>query len=286
MTNLILGTATFGTGYGVANNGVRLNHQEVHQIVSMAQRLGINEFDTAPSYGKAEIQLGEFLDQRLEPKVSSKISKDDSLTVKLMLESVKDSLKKTKASRLANLYLHDPEALSGSKASEVMLGFKEILALGLVDRIGVSVYSIDSLLKSKEKFPELTVFQVPENICDRRMLDSSELMALASEDNHFIVRSIFLQGLLLMSLDDIPPKLEGSKPAIAQLKVLADSHEVSTLDLCLSYGRSIPWAKGIIIGSASVIQLRQIAESRIQLPFEWYSKIGTIPEEILDPRRW
>ena len=286
MTNLILGTATFGTGYGVANKGVKLDHETVRQIVSTSQRLGINEFDTAPAYGQAEIQLGEFLDQGLEPKVSSKISKEDSLSVKLMLRSVNKSLKKTKVGRLTNLYLHDPEALAGRGASEIMLGFKELLALGLVDRIGVSVYSIQSLMKSKELFPELTVFQVPENICDRRMLDSSELIALASEDNHFIVRSVFLQGLLLMALADIPPKLERSKPAITQLKTLADTHDVSTLDLCLSYGHAIPWAKGFIIGAASALQLRQIVESKIQLPDEWDSKIGTIPEEILDPRKW
>lgn len=286
MTNLILGTATFGTGYGIANKEVKLGHEAVREIVSTSQSLGINEFDTAPSYGKAEIQLGEFLDQGLEPKVSSKISREDSLSVKLMLGSVKKSLERTKVSRLKNLYLHDPEALSGIGANEIMLGFKEILALGLVDRVGVSVYSMQSLLRSKEIFPELTVFQVPENICDRRMLDSSELMALANEDNHLIVRSVFLQGLLLMSLDDIPPKLEESKPAIAQLKFFADTHGISTLDLCLSYGHAIPWANGFIIGAASTLQLHQIVESRVKLPDEWSSKVGIIPEEILDPRKW
>ena len=286
MAKLILGTATFGTGYGIANKGIKLDHETVSEIVSTAQRFGINEFDTAPAYGNAETQLGEFLDQGLAPKVSSKISKEDSLTVELMVASVKKSLERTKVSKLTNLYLHDPEALSGSGASETILGLKELLAMGLVDRIGVSVYSIQSLLRAKEIFPELSVFQVPENICDRRMLDSGELMALAGDDNHFIIRSIFLQGLLLMSLDDIPHKLEGSKPAITQLKIFADTHNVSRLDLCLSYGRAISWAEGFIIGTAFALQLRQLVESKIQLPSEWESKIDTIPEEILDPRKW
>lgn len=286
MTDLILGTATFGTGYGIANKEVKLDYETVREIVSTAQRVGISEFDTAPAYGSAEIQLGEFLDQGLEPKVSSKISREDSLSVKSMLGSVKKSLERTRVSKLKNLYLHDPEALSGIGAKEVMLGFKELLSLELVDRVGVSVYSMQSLLRSKEMFPDLTVFQVPENICDRRMLDSKELMALVSEGNQFIVRSVFLQGLLLMSIDDIPPKLERSKPAIAQLKTIADAHTVSTLDLCLSYGHAIPWAEGLIVGATSALQLLQIAESKIQLPDEWDSKVGTIPREILDPREW
>jgi len=286
MANLILGTATFGTGYGIANKGIKLGDGTISEIVSTAQRIGISEFDTAPAYGSAETHLGKFLNQELEPKVSSKISKEDSLSVKLMMESVKKSIARTKVRRLTNLYLHDSEALSGRGASETILGLKELLATGLVDRIGVSVYSIQSLLKSKEIFPELTVFQVPENICDRRLLDSKELKALASEGNHFIVRSIFLQGLLLMSLDEIPPELEGSKFAIGQLKTFADAQHVSTLDLCLSYGKAISWAEGFIIGAASVLQLRQIMDSKIQLPAGWDSKIGTVPEKILDPRNW
>lgn len=286
MVNLILGTATFGTGYGVANRGIRLENQTVREIVETAQSLGIEEFDTAPAYGGSEAQLGVFLNQGLAPKISSKISKENSKSVKLMLASVKETLLRTRTSKLTNLYLHDPEALSGTGASETIVGLKELIALDLVDRVGVSVYSLRSLLKAKELFAELTVFQVPENICDRRMLNSKELVDLEREGNRFIVRSIFLQGLLLMPYDEIPTALEGARTATSQLRDLANSGDVSVLDLCLSYGQAIPWASGLVIGAATASQLRQIVESKVQLPDRWDSKIGTLPEDILDPRQW
>jgi len=286
MASLILGTATFGTGYGVANNGLILSDESVREIIVAAQCLGITEFDTAPAYGNAESKLGEFLNYDLAPMISSKISKENTKTVKLMLESVKNTLKRTRASKLRNLYLHDPDALFGKSASEVIAGFTELLASGLVDRIGASVYSIESILKSKEIFPELTVFQVPENICDRRVSNSKEMAVLASNGNHFIVRSIFLQGLLLMPLSDIPEGLEKSKSVVAQLIDFANMHQVSRLDLCLSYAQGISWAEEFVIGATSVSQLQQILKSKFELPTGWQSKIGTIPEEILDPRRW
>ena len=286
MADLILGTATFGTGYGVANKGVKLCHETVREIVSTSQRLGINKFDTAPAYGRAEIQLGEFLDQGLEPKVSSKISKENASTVNSMLASVKETLVRTNSNKLDNLYLHDPEALTGPGASETIAGLKEVIALGLVNRVGVSVYSLQSLLRAKELFPGLTVFQVPENICDRRMLNSSELKDLESQGNQLIVRSIFLQGLLLMSPEEIPSKFKGAKSTVSQLNSLANSCGVSSLDLCLAYGKSIPWVSGIIIGAANASQLRQTLESEVQLPDDWDSVIDTLPVEVLDPRRW
>lgn len=286
MVELILGTATFGTGYGVANQGKILDDKSIREIVETAQELGIRNFDTAPSYGEAESKLGKFLNDGLSSKVSSKISKENSASADLMLASVKNTLERTKVSKLENLYLHDPEALSGPAASETIAGLEEIVSLDLVERVGVSVYSLDSLLRAKQLFPQLSVFQVPENICDRRLFKSAELMNLANEGNHFIVRSIFMQGLLLMPLDEIPSGLNGARDALSGLKAFAKSNNNSVLDLCLGYGQIIPWASGLIIGSACAQQLRQIIESRAQLPEEWESKIKRLPDSILDPRKW
>jgi len=286
MVNLILGTATFETGYGIANKRIRLESEAIHKIITTAQNLGIKEFDTAPVYGGAELQLGLMLNHDLGPKISSKISKEDAGSVKLMLASVRETLLRTKVAKLTNLYLHDSESLAGPKLNETVAGLKELIGLGLVERVGVSAYSLQSVLRAKELIPELSVFQVPENICDRRMLNSIDLVDLKRAGNHLNVRSIFLQGLLLMSLNEIPPHLKRGKIAISQLRALSDSSGVSVLQLCLGYGQTIPWANALVIGAASASQLTQIIESNSQLPIEWESNIDTLPEEVLDPRRW
>jgi len=286
MTELILGTATFNTGYGVANQGKIFIKQEAREVILTAQLLGIKEFDTAPAYGAAEEYLGELLDMNLEPKISSKISKENAPSAKLILQSVRRTLCKTRTSKLKNIYLHDPEALVGLEASETMAGLKELIAMDLVERIGISVYSLESVLRAKELFPELSVFQVPENICDRRMLNSSELLDLKRGGDQFIVRSVFLQGLLLMPLDKIPDGLEVARSSVSQLLAFSDSNGVSPLNLCLGYAQAIPWANGLVIGATTALQLREIVESRIQLPAGWDLKIDRLPEEVLDPRRW
>ena len=286
MVNLILGTATFGTGYGVANGGKTLEKETVREIVVTAQELGINEFDTAPSYGTAEIQLGDFLNHSSQPKISSKISKENANSVKLMLASVKETLLRARVKKLENLYLHDPDALSGAHSSETIAGLKEIIELGLVNRVGVSVYSLQALLRAKKLCPGLTVFQVPENICDRRLLYSTELVELKNEGNQFIIRSIFLQGLLLMPSTEIPTKLSEASSAVLQLRTLADSNNALPLDVCLAYAQTIPWASGVIVGAADSSQLRQAFESKVKLPTNWESIIDVLPLNVLDPRQW
>lgn len=286
MSSLILGTATFAAGYGVSNSGERLSSHEIREIVETAIRLGIKHFDTAPAYGDAERDLGKLISHKSNLSISSKISRENGTSAKLMLASVRETLSRTKVRQLENLYLHDPESLLGPKASETVAGLKEIISQGLVKRVGVSVYSIDTLLRVKEICPELSVFQVPENICDRRLIQLNELTDLKRQGNCLIIRSIFLQGLLLMPVEKIPSNLSGAKNTVSQIKDFAISSGIKPLDLCMGYAKAISWASGIIIGAASALQLRQIIGSQSRLPKNWDSRIGTLPEIILDPRQW
>jgi aryl-alcohol dehydrogenase-like predicted oxidoreductase len=105
-------------------------------------------------------------------------------------------------------------------------------------------------------------------------------------DNSFIVRSIFLQGLLLMDAMSVPPKLHLVQPQLQRLNEIANKQKVKVVDLCLAYAYSISWASGIVIGVASLAQLKEIFAPPSSLPEDWASTIKTLPSELLDPRKW
>lgn len=286
MVSLILGTATFNAGYGISNKDIEIDENRVREIVSVAQNLGIKEFDTAPGYGRAEEYLGRFLDPQMEPRISSKINSENSRSTKRILESVRTTLVQTKTKKLKNVYLHDPAALTGPMARETFSGLRELVSLNLVERIGLSAYDLDSILRARESFPELNTFQVPENICDRRMRHSKDLIDLHRDGVTFDVRSVFLQGLLLMPYEGLPPGFKVAKNILRQLHNVANSHGFSPLDFCLAYVKSIPWATGVIVGAASASQLRQTVTSQSVLPPDWELRIDTLPIRMLDPRQW
>ncbi len=286
MSHLILGTANFGSKYGIANKGRLLSKRESQLILNWAQKNGVNHFDTAPSYGDSSEILRSYLDHSYEPEIDTKLDEKSCQSSKLIVEAAKSIVHNLGVDQLSVLYLHREELLQGPLASEISIGLKEVLNLGIAKKIGVSVYSESAVLACKEVLPELSVFQVPENICDRRLVYSTAIKNMALDGNSFMVRSIFLQGLLLMQPNSIPQDLKLSREGLQQLIDFARDNSLTVMELCLAYANSISWANGFVVGVASLSQLMEIQKSSSLLPIGWEKSISTLPVEILDPRKW
>ena len=286
MTNLILGTANFGSQYGIANRNELISSDDLRQIITWAQNNGINQFDSAMAYGDSDSILKMYLDHSLEPSIDSKLNEKSCQSKASILETANEIRNRLGVSQLSVLYLHNELLLTSPLASEISSGLREVLNQGLAKRIGVSVYSEEAILHNKKVLPELTVFQVPENIWDRRLVHSREVLKLSEDDNTFNIRSIFLQGLLLMQPADLPSQLRNVTPKLQELINFAHENSLTTLELCIAYARSISWASGIIVGVASLSQLKEIQKASALLPEGWGEVIPRLPIEVVDPRRW
>jgi aryl-alcohol dehydrogenase-like predicted oxidoreductase len=109
---------------------------------------------------------------------------------------------------------------------------------------------------------------------------------LALNGDLIYVRSIYLQGLLLMEPSNIPKEFSKILATVEKLVNFAKLCNISKEALCLSYARNIPWATGLIIGVASLSQLEKLLEPVTVLPQDFESHIPSIEEEFLDPRNW
>ena len=285
MSKFILGTANFSGDYGIAQKK-NLELEQAEEILSFAQVNNLNHFDTANSYGDAQKFLGNFLNHSNHSKIDSKIGKKECETVESILESVQKSLAELKIEKLSTLYLHDANSLLGSNKLVTKYGLTKILDMGLAEHIGVSVYTLNDLLECKQVLPDLSRFQVPENICDRRLFYSTEMLELSRDNNEINVRSIFLQGLLLMPIEAIPKSLSESSKSINDLDLYSKKEAVTRIDLCIAYAKSISWASKIVVGVESISQLKAILDSRYTLNNEWEKNISVVSEAIADPRKW
>ena len=127
---------------------------------------------------------------------------------------------------------------------------------------------------------------MPENICDRRLFHSEELLELSKENNEINVRSIFLQGLLLLPVEAIPKGLSESNKSINDLELYSKKEAVTRIDLCIAYAKSISWASKIVVGVESIDQLKAILDSNYKLSSDWEKNISIVGEMIADPRKW
>jgi len=285
MSKFILGTANFSGKYGVARNK-NINEKELEEIILFAQKNGINHFDTAIAYGEAQRILGRFLDKSEKLKIDSKISDKECESISSIINAVEKTIECLGIDKLSTLYLHNSKSLLGSNQNIVKAGLNKLIDLGLVDYVGLSAYTLNEIILCKNTFSVLTRFQVPENICDRRLINSKELMELVLLGNVINVRSIFLQGLLLMNIKSIPVKLEEAKKIIQKFDFYSKSIGSTRTELCIVYALGIPWASKIVIGVDSQFQLQEIIKSDASLINDWSKNIDKLDGSIVDPRTW
>ena len=284
--NLILGTATFNPGYGIANQNGEENEVWISELIEFAQSNGINSFDTAPAYGRSELLLGKFLDKTLKPRISSKVGGSivsDPSSLRMITER---SLKNLNVDNLETLYFHNEDDLFGDSSQKLIFEIEKIYSEGLINEVGISLYDIKKLKEILDRFPIITRIQLPENICDRRLIDVNILETLAKTRCSFTVRSVFLQGILLMEPNTIPLHLNSLIKNVNSLKNFAEKNSLTPLDLCISYVKQIKWSSSVIIGAKNLHQIKQIINSRDILPNGWSKEVETILNEFVDPRNW
>jgi aryl-alcohol dehydrogenase-like predicted oxidoreductase len=283
---LIFGTASLANNYGISNPKNESDDKRTSELIVTAQELGISNFDTAPVYGDAELLLGKYLEKESAIQIDSKISTTDCNSFKSMLNSIQLSLDKIQIDHLGVLYLHEEDALFQSNNPNLIGDLQKLKELGYFRKLGTSIYSLDQLEKISINFPQIEVFQVPENICDRRLRNSKLVQDLATAGTEFVVRSIFLQGLLLMKPVEIDSRMSSAMPAIESLNKFASQEKRSLTDLCLAYAMNLNWSSGVIVSAYNAQQLRQINTSNYLLPSNWEKEVKVVPDNCIDPRNW
>ena len=279
----MLGTATFGSDYGIANQNNVMSEAEVSLVLQRAFELGIKTLDTSPEYGKAEILIGQYQSKNEKFKIFSKfrLERDFQSTI----ESIKQSRDNLKIKQFEGLYFHRPNDLLTRSRDENCRLINELVNSGLTKRIGASVYDEDEIHRISSTYPEIKLFQVPENILDRRLLKSSLVEGLASNGYEFHIRSIFMQGLILMDTSRLHPKFGAFTESLIELKKFARSTNMSVEEICISYAKQISWAKSILIGASKAHQIHELCTlGATKLDFDTLPK--AMAPELVDPRGW
>jgi hypothetical protein len=281
--DLVIGTATFGSDYGIANKGELLGEADALEILSEAQKLGISSLDTAPAYSNAEEIIGTFHSAHPKFDCYSKISSQMISSPAEAQIAIECSLKRMKVESLKGLYFHDPNDLLTNDPAQIEKLIDAIQETEIVEKVGASVYELGEIVAIRERYPRISLFQVPENIADQRLRHSQEVKRFQEDGIEFHIRSVFLQGLLLMKT--APNHLRHAQPFIEKLLSTAINRNCSPIDLCLSYVKQIEWASKFVVGISEVTQLHEILSAN-DCSFDKIDFDEELPEDIRDPRRW
>lgn len=280
-----IGTAQFGNDYGIANQRGQPKLKEQKSILKFAKKNGIDMLDTAIDYGDSENNLGKC--GVGEFKVITKIPTiPDNLfdVTEWMKEHVHNSLLRLDASSIYGLLLHRSSDLLKYNG-EVIKFLKNLKESKLVKKIGVSIYSPYELEVIFKK-TSVDIIQAPFNIIDQRLQTTGWLPKLNSLNIEVHVRSVFLQGLLLLPRNKIPKKFIVWKKIWDKWYEWQDKHpEVSALQACLGFV-NIKEINRIIIGIDSLQQIKEIVNAKKIFKKISYPNLASNDIKLLHPSNW
>lgn len=252
---LALGTVQFGLAYGISNSAGEVADDELDTILALARQLGVDTLDTAQAYGNAEARLGNrhTADFQLVNKLAPGIQATEVAT------SVTSSLQQLGRTRLDGLLLHRSQDASPALFEALATLQQE----GKVGKTGISVYSPEELGLWLEQGYPLELVQLPANLLDQRFLRSGWLDRLQDLGCEIHVRSLFLQGLLLMQPGLRPDHFHPFSEQLARLD--GWQPHLSRLHKALSLIPALPQVSRFVVGVCHAHELAAIASAYAHL---------------------
>jgi aryl-alcohol dehydrogenase-like predicted oxidoreductase len=291
--SLVLGTAQLGMPYGIANTSGQPDQETALHIIKEAWDGGIRQFDSAQAYGVSEAVLGRALaglGYSSQAKVISKFDPNlDHLDEKSMSNALDESIARLCVPKLFGMLLHREELLSlwPNGLGETLRGFVEARR---VRYIGISVYSPDKAIQALNT-EGIDIVQIATNILDRRF-ENAGVFQLADEKRKKVyIRSVFLQGLLLMKPEEIPDKMAFAKPMFEKLDSLCRDSGLTRQEIALGYIKMKMSTSHVVFGAETSDQVKENVRTwRKKIPESVVNRVRTlfadVREDILNPVLW
>ena len=201
-----------------------------------------------------------------------------------MLSLVRDSCEKLKVNKLEGLLLHS--YIPSKKDDHLFSLLEEIKGTKLVNKIGVSIYNSEDMKIIQNKF-KVDIFQIPFNILNRDSFLNQVLSDVRSSGAEIHIRSIFLQGLLLMDKKVRPTYFKKWEKLFHEWDLWLEEQRLSPLEACLSFAFHSQNIDKVLIGIDSLKQLKEIVEKvktlkKVKLPKAFFSQ----DKNLTNPANW
>jgi len=276
--------------YGISNVSGKFPESGIKDLLDYASSVGMMTLDTAGSYGESETVLGRAIHGEHRFLVVTKtiplaVDKITPAGLKAVDDCLRRSMERLQCRSVYGILVHKPENLlcaGGDSLYELLNRWKQE---GMVEKIGTSLYDGDQLRKVAGQF-SLDLVQIPLSVFDQRMLTDGTLRSLKNAGVEVHVRSVFLQGLLLMGADELPAPMKRFAARIAEYRRYLADLNCSPLEAALGFVKRLAEIDVALIGINSRAQLQECIESYDRAEPLDLSRFACDDLDLIDPRRW
>ena len=300
LSKLTLGTVQLGLSYGVANKTGKPSLEKAFGMLDTAVRNGITSFDTAAFYGDSEVVLGKYFSQ------NNQAAKTAQITTKIRIDLPKDTpakeienavseqvqtcLERLQMSSVRNIMLHSPDDLF-THEDTLAAALAKVKSQGLAENIGVSVNYPKEIRKMLE-YDLFTCIQMPFNIFDTRNIVNGLLDELNQRGIYVYTRSVFMQGLYFLDINELIGNLNDAKPFLEKLHQVCADTGMSMAEVTFGYARDTDEIDSLVVGADNSEQIEQNINLLngpslpLELKKELFEYFKQVPEFLLFPRLW
>ncbi|OGT44936.1 MAG: hypothetical protein A3E82_00695 [Gammaproteobacteria bacterium RIFCSPHIGHO2_12_FULL_38_11] len=289
-----LGTVQFGLDYGVSNVSGRVSQTQVESILAVAKQHDVNLLDTASQYGDSEKVLGTVAQHNDYFNVVTKTPsflKYDVLTAMHALSlknTFQQSILNLNRSGCYGLLVHQADDLLKPGSDYLMDALLELKSCGRVHKIGASVYSAQQIDRLLDRYHDIDIIQLPLNVLDQRLIQSGHLKKLKERQIEIHVRSIFLQGLLLMDVTKLNTFFNPFASHLQSYFNAITKLVLSPLQAAILFVKQIKEIDRMIVGVTSEMEFNQIIGAYNNTPNAVidFSFASTDNEQYINPVNW
>ena len=257
---LALGSAQFGLNYGISNNSGVVKLNEIKKIISYAKKNNVNYIDTAPAYGNSQKKLGKINLNKFRvitklPKLPKDIKKNK---IGIWIEStLKTHLNDLKIKNFYAILMHNPDDLLSKSGIIIFKKLRELKKKKLFLKIGAAVYTTTQLENILKKF-KLDLINFPFSVGNTKFLNNNLLSLIKKRKSEIHIRSVFMQGLLLIkNKSRIPKKLKNTR-FLENWHMFLKKNKIDPLEGCIQFIKLRKEFNVVIIGVDNLDQFKQI----------------------------
>ena len=294
-----LGTVQLGIEYGLGEHSAKPTDEAAFAILDKAVDLGVNTLDTANNYGESEAVIGRWLTKRRAegkklPYIVTKVGPLKHGSYDILRDDVmyqlEGCMKRLCIDKLDIFMLHDFEDYNKDRDALQKI-FAEIKSQGLYDYSAISAYSRHDYSVIAESGFDAT--QIPINVFDWGQIENGGMQKLADSGMMIFTRSVFLQGLVFHTPEDLDPRMEFCFPYLRRFIELYKEFELSPAALALSFVLSLPGVTQAVMGCDTADQVEsncKLFDQTVTLTQDQLDKLHDafhgIDPRVINPGTW
>lgn len=252
LSRLALSATQFRFEGGPAGARGRTPEAEIAEILSVAQRSGIDRLDAAVPFDSNEAMVGRAPGAG-QFRIMVRCARPDRGMEHVEREA-RASLTRLGVTRAEAIIVQNAGDLFGRHGPDLWDKLQDLKDQGLFDKIGVVALASDDPLGVARRF-QPDIIQSPASLLDQRLFANGALADVAAMGIEVHLRSVFLQGLLFLPPDRVPANMAGAAASLSRVRRMIAEGRSDPMQAALGFVLSRPETTAVILSASTAQEL-------------------------------